>query len=347
MNISKMILTFNINVVKLQAFGGNKTMSKLILFTKTKVFLLLLLGVLSLLSIGIGVKDFSIIGLFTGNSDDVTLAMISRIPRLVSIIVTGASLSIAGLIMQTITSNKFVSPSTAGTMEWCKFGIMLAIVLAGGQSKIIKILLAFLVSLAGTMFFMYILNKIQFKNIVMVPLIGMMLGNVVGSITSFVSYKYDIVQNISSWLQGNFSLVIKGNYELLYVGIPFLILAYLYANKFTIAGMGESFATSLGLNHKLVVGVGMVIVAFITSIVVVTVGSIPFIGLIVPNLVALYKGDNLKNTLLDTAIFGAIFVLVCDIIGRVIIAPYEVSISVVISIIGSILFMILLLRKKG
>ena len=321
----------------------NKTIS----FIKSRTFLVLCLILVSIYSLTVGVKEFSLIGLFTGDANDISLAMISRIPRLVSIIVTGASLSIAGLIMQTITSNKFVSPSTAGTMEWCKFGILLAILLAGGQSKMTKITLAFIVALIGTSFFMYILNKIQFKNMVLVPLVGMMLGNVVGSCTSYFSYKYDIIQNMSSWLQGSFSLVIKGNYELLYIGIPFLIIAYLYAQKFTIAGMGESFATSLGLNHKLVVAIGMVIVSFITSVVVVTIGSIPYIGLIVPNLIALYKGDNLKNTLLDTAILGALFVLVCDIIGRSIIAPYEVSISVVISIVGSILFLALLVKKKG
>lgn len=321
--------------------------NKVMKWLKSRTFLICLLLGVSMYSLTVGVKEFSLLGLLTGNTQDVNLAIVSRIPRLVSILVTGASLSIAGLIMQTITGNKFVSPSTAGTMEWCKFGIVLAIMFAGGQSKMTKIVLAFIVAMIGTSFFMYILNKIQFKNMVMVPLVGMMLGNVIGSCTSYFSYKYDIIQNMSSWLQGSFSLVIKGNYELLYIGIPCLILAYVYAQKFTIAGMGESFATSLGLNHKLIVGIGMSIVAFISSVVVVTIGSIPYIGLIVPNMIALYKGDNLKHTLLDTAILGALFVLVCDIIGRSILAPYEMSISVVISIIGSILFLLLLVKKKG
>ena len=313
----------------------------------SRAVLITILLLLSLVSLNIGAKEFHITDLFKGNADAVALAMISRIPRLVAILVTGASLSIAGLIMQTITSNKFVSPATAGTMEWCKLGIILAMVLTAGQSKMTKILFAFAVSLGGTMFFMFMLQKIKLKNIVLVPLVGMMLGNVVSSFTGYIAYKYDVIQNMSSWLQGSFSLVIKGNYELLYIGIPFLVVAYLYANKFTIAGMGDGFATSLGLNHKAVVTVGMVIVAFITSITVVTIGSIPFIGLVVPNIVAIYKGDHLKNTLLDTALFGSLFVLACDIIGRVIYAPYEVSISVVISVLGSAIFLLLILRKEG
>lgn len=311
-----------------------------------RIFWIVVLIILSIISIMIGVKDFSLLGIFTGNTDDVNLVLISRIPRLISIIVTGASLSVAGLIMQTITNNKFVSPSTAGTMEWCKFGVMIAILLFGGRSSLVKMGVAFICALFGTLLFMKLLTKLQFKNAIIVPLVGMMMGNVVGSITSFFAYKYDIMQNMSSWLQGNFSLIIKGRYELLYIGIPFFIVAYVYANKFTIAGMGESFSQNLGLNHKRVVMGGMVIVAFITSTVVVTVGSIPFLGLIIPNIVAIYKGDNIKNTLFDIALLGSIFILICDILGRIIIYPYEVSISVVVSVVGSIIFLVILFWRN-
>ena len=294
----------------------------------------------------IGVSEFSLIGLIKGEEADSFIGLISRFPRTLSIIITGAGLSIAGLIMQTITNNKFVSPSTAGTMEWCRLGVMLAILFTAGASPLVKVSLAFVVSLSGTLLFMNLLNKMQFKNAFMVPLIGMMMGNVVSSITTFVAYKYEIIQNISSWLQGNFSLIIKGNYEILYFGIPCVLIAYIYANKFTIAGMGESFATNLGLNHKKVVLLGLIIVAFITSLIVVTIGSIPFIGLIIPNLISMFKGDNLKGTLFDTAILGSVFVLACDIIGRVLIKPYEINVSVVISVLGSLIFIAILFKKK-
>lgn len=311
-----------------------------------RMFWIVLLVALSMISIMIGVKDFSLRGMFTGNADDINLVLISRIPRLISIIVTGASLSVAGLIMQTITNNKFVSPSTAGTMEWCKFGVMIAILVFGGKSSLVKMGVAFICALFGTLLFMQVLTRLQFKNAIIVPLVGMMMGNVIGSITSFFAYKYDIIQNMSSWLQGNFSLIIKGRYELLYIGIPFFVIAYVYANKFTIAGMGESFSQNLGLNHKRVVMAGMIIVAFITATVVVTVGSIPFLGLIIPNIVAIYKGDNIKNTLFDIALLGSIFILICDILGRIIIYPYEVSISVVVSVVGSIIFLVILFWRN-
>lgn len=317
---------------------------------KSSLWILLsILILLSIISIGVGVEDFEYAGLFTGNGLETFLLSESRFPRTISIIITGAGLSMAGLIMQTVTNNRFVSPSTVGTMEWCRMGVMIAILVAGSSSTSLKVGLAFSISLVGTLLFMVLLQSMKVRNALIVPLIGMMMGNVVSSITTFFAYQYDIIQNMSSWLQGNFSLITQGRYEMLYFGIPCIIIIYFYANRFTIAGMGEEFSTSLGLNHKQIVFVGLVIVAFLTSLIVVTIGSIPFIGLIVPNLVSMYHGDHIKGTLLETAILGAIFVMVCDLIGRTIIAPYEMSISVVVSVIGSVLFLILLFwkQKKG
>lgn len=309
-------------------------------------FYFLILIFLSFISIQIGVKDFSLMGAILQNKEDVFLITISRLPRLFAIILTGALLSVCGLIMQTITNNKFVSPSTAGTMQWCKLGIILVMLFAGNQTKLVKITIAFLIALLGNFIFMLILKKLKFKNNLLVPLIGMMLGSVVTSITSFIAYKYDIIQNISSWLNGNFSAILKGNYEILYIGIPAFVIVYIYANKFTIASMGEDFSVNLGVNYQKIVTLGLVIVSFITSLVVVTVGSIPFVGLIIPNLVSIVKGDSIKNTILDIALIGAIFVLFCDILGRIIIFPYEINVSTIISIVGSFIFLLILFKKE-
>ncbi len=121
-----------------------------------------------------------------------------------------------------------------------------------------------------------------------------MLGNIIDSITTFFAYKYNLIQSIASWLQGDFSLIIKGNYELIYLSLPIVVIAFIYANKFTVAGMGEDFSKNLGVNYNRIINIGLVIVALISSLVVITVGKIPFLGLIVPNIVTLYKGDNLK-----------------------------------------------------
>ncbi len=316
------------------------------LLFKNRIFNIVLLICLSLISIQIGVKDFSILGAIAQNKEDLFIITISRFPRLFATILTGALLSICGLIMQNITNNKFVSPSTAGTMQWCKLGIVFVILFFNKESKLIKIFIAFLIAILGNLIFVGILKKVKFKNNLIVPLIGMMIGNVITSITSFIAYKYDIIQNISSWLNGNFSAVVKGNYEILYLGLPAFILAYIYADKFTIASMGEELSTNLGVNYQKIVSIGLIIVSFITSLIVVTIGSIPFVGLIIPNLVSMTKGDNIKHTIFDIGLIGAIFVLICDILSRVIIFPYEINVSTIISILGSFIFLIILFKKN-
>ncbi|XQY92554.1 ABC transporter permease [Metabacillus sp. HB246100] len=312
-----------------------------------KLLLSISLIVLSCLSLFIGVIDLSPKDLFSLTEEKEQVILISRIPRMISLIIAGVSMSICGLIMQQLTQNKFVSPTTAGTMDSARLGILVSMLLFTNASPLEKMGIAFLFALAGTYVFMKILDRIKFKDTIFIPLVGLMFGNIIGSITTFFAYKYDLIQNIGSWLHGDFSLIMKGRYELLYITIPFVLIAYLFANKFTVAGMGEDFSKNLGLHYRKVVNIGLIIVAFITTSVVLTVGVIPFLGLIVPNIVSIYRGDHLRKSLLETALLGAVIVLVCDIIGRVIIFPYEISVSVIIGVVGSIVFVYLLTRRRS
>ncbi|AKO92314.1 MULTISPECIES: ABC transporter permease [Priestia] len=312
-----------------------------------KRYLVAALIVLSLVSLFVGVTNISPFDIKSWTKDEIEILLISRVPRLISIIIAGVSLSIAGLIMQQLTRNKFVSPTTAGTMDSARFGILISLMLFSTAGPMVKMLVSFLFALLGTFIFMKILDRIKFKDKIFIPLVGLMFGNIVSSITTFFAYKNDLIQNIASWLQGDFSTIITGQYELIYISVPVMILAYIYANKFTIAGMGEDFAVNLGLNYKKVVNIGLILVALISSVVLLTVGMIPFLGLIVPNIVSIYAGDNLKKTLSHTALVGAIFVLLCDILGRVIIYPYEISIGLMVGVIGSGIFLYMLIRRKA
>jgi iron complex transport system permease protein len=309
------------------------------------LFLALLL--FSFGSVFIGVKDISPLDVFQLTDDQVEILLVSRLPRLISIIIAGVSMSICGLIMQQLSRNKFVSPTTAGTLDSARLGILVSLMLFTTASPLVKMLISFVFALLGTFVFMRILEKIKYKDTIFIPLVGLMFGNIISSFATFIAYKYDLIQNMSAWLQGDFSMIMKGRYELMYISIPLLVIAYLYANKFTIAGMGEDFSKNLGLNYRRVVNIGLVIVALVTASVVLTVGMIPFLGLIIPNIVSIYRGDNLKNSLSHTALLGAVFVLFCDILGRVIIYPYEISISLTVGVLGSGIFAYLLMRRKA
>lgn len=312
-----------------------------------KRYLITSLIILSLLSLFVGVSRITPLELLDFQSEETEIFLISRVPRLIAILLAGAGMSIAGLIMQQLSRNKFVSPTTAGTLDATRLGILVSMLFFANASTIEKMLIAFVFALAGTFLFMQILDRIKFKDAIFIPLVGMMLGNILSSISTFFAYKADVIQNMSAWLQGDFSMIMKGRYELLYISIPFLVIAYLFANRFTVAGMGEDFSKNLGLAYKRVVNIGLILVALITATVVLTVGMIPFLGLIIPNIVSIFKGDHLQKTLPHTALLGANFLLVTDILGRVLIYPYEISISLMVGVIGSGIFLYLLFRRKA
>src|SRR5690625_2072707 len=226
------------------------------------------------------------------------------------------SMSMCGLIMQQLSRNKFVSPTTSGTLDSARLGVLVSLMVFTAANPLQKMLVSFAFALLGTFIFMKILEKIKFKDAIFIPLIGLMFGNIITSVSTFFAYQNDLIQNMTSWMQGDFSMIMSGIYELMFISVPILILAFIYANKFTIAGMGEDFSKNLGLNYRQVVNLGLIIVALATAAVVLSVGVIPFLGLIIPNIVTIYQWDHLKTNLIHTALLAAVFVLICDIIGR-------------------------------
>lgn len=301
---------------------------------------------LSVQSLFIGVLDIDLhllLSADTGTESNVFL--LSRIPRLLAILCTGAGMSVAGLIMQQLCMNKFVSPSTGATIQSAQFGILLSLVFFPTIGLWGRVLLAFGMSVLGTWIFVWFIQRIQFKNTVLVPLIGIMFGNVLGGITSFLAYRYEVTQQLSSYFVGSFALIIKGNYELVWLAAPLILIAFVFANYFNIVGMGKDFSQNLGVHYQMVLFFGLTIAAMITASVVTVVGQISYIGLIVPNIVGMFKGDKIKGTLVDTGLLGALFVLICDMIARSVIMPYELPIELIVGMIGSILFIIMLIYK--
>ena len=311
---------------------------------RSTIFLGALLLTVSILSLFVGVTKMDLHTLLEGGME-MKIFLLSRIPRLLAILCTGIGMSVSGLIMQQLCMNKFVSPSTGATIQSAQFGILLSLVFIPGIGLWGRVLLAFVMSILGTWIFVWFVQKIQFKNAVLVPLIGIMFGNVLGGIISFIAYKFEVTQQLSTYFVGSFALIIQGNYELVWLAVPLVIVAFLFANYFNIVGMGKDFSQNLGVNYKLVLFFGLTIAAMITASVVTIVGQISYIGLIVPNIVAMFKGDKIKGTLVDTALLGALFVLVCDVIARSVIMPYELPIELIVGIIGSVMFIGMLIYK--
>jgi iron complex transport system permease protein len=299
-------------------------------------------------SLFIGVSDVSLAALLSSAPGDrpLQVLVISRIPRTIALILAGMGLSVAGLIMQMLARNRYVEPSTAGTVESASLGILTVTILAPSMPLVGKMVVAALFALAGTFIFMRLLRAVPLRNALVVPLVGIMLGGVIWSVTQFFAYRYDLLQTLGAWTNGDFSGVIRGRYELLWLAAGLTLVAYIAADRFTVAGLGEDFTTNLGLNYRRVLALGLAIVAMITAIIVVTAGSIPFLGLIVPNLVSAAMGDNARRSIPWIAVTGAGLVLASDIAGRLIRFPYEIPIGTVFGVVGSAIFLWLLLGRR-
>lgn len=313
---------------------------------KKRITLVVIFVFLVMISLFVGAYgNLTIKNLINGDEGAWDVFLRSRIPRTLVIILTASSLSIAGLIMQALNRNKFISPSTAGTNSAAALGVLLSFIILGSSSIYIKFGFAFVFAMVSSVFFVLILSKIKFKNIVYVPLIGLMYGGLISAITSLIAYETDTLQLLSSLNLGTFSHVGIVNGVLILITLPALIFAVIFSKKFNIAALGEDFATNLGLNYKLTLYVGLSIVSVIVASTFIVVGPLPFIGLIIPNIVSLYYGDNIERNLFDVAIFGSIFVLFNDILGRLIIHPFEMSVSFTMGITGAVVFIYLILRQ--
>ena len=201
--------------------------------------LFILLVILTIVSLFIGVSQLSLIDIFHLSDEQINILFSSRIPRTVSILLSGSSLALSGLIMQQMMQNKFVSPTTAGTME-AKLGILMSLLFFPNGPILIKLLFAVVLSIVGTFLFVQLINLIRVKDVIFVPLLGIMIGGILSSFTTFVALRTNALQSIGNWLTGNFAVITSGRFEVLYLTIPLLILAFVFANHFTIAGMGKT-----------------------------------------------------------------------------------------------------------
>jgi len=306
---------------------------------------LVLLGAAAV-SLFVGVSGISPADLLAGDAQKRAVLLESRIPRLAAIVLAGSAMGVAGLIMQGLTQNRFVAPSTAGTIESATFGVLVATLWFGSGSVFAKMTLAVLFALVGTAIFLALVERLRFSDIIVVPLVGIMFGAVVGAATMFFAFRADLLQTLSAWTTADFSGTLRGRYELLWLVGGLTVLAYRYADRFTVAGMGRDHAVNLGVDHRRTVTLGLALVAAVSAVVVVVVGAIPFLGLVAPNITTLLVGDNMRRVLPVTALSGALFLLACDILSRTIRYPFEVPVGTVVGVLGGAVFVFLIFRSR-
>lgn len=311
------------------------------LFTWPLLAGLVITAGLVVLSLFVGVYDIF------GAEDGAEMFAITRIPRTIALVLSGAAMAMSGLVMQQLTQNRFVEPTTTGTTEWAGLGLLLTMVLVPEAPLLVKMTVAVCTAFLGTMVFFAFLRRVTLRSSVIVPIVGMMLGAVVGAVSTYIALSTNMLQSMGIWFAGSFTSVLRGQYEPLWVVVAVVIAVFIVADRFTIAGLGEEIATNVGLNYNRVVLLGTGLIAVATGVVTVVVGNLPFLGLVVPNVVSLFRGDDLRSNLPWVCLVGISVVTVCDIIGRVIIMPFEVPASTILAVIGAAVFLGLLLRKRN
>ena len=274
--------------------------------------------------------------------------MESRLPRTLAVLLTGAALSVAGMLLQSLVRNRFVGPDTVGTGESAALGLLAITLLAPGAPIWVKILTAAASAMAGTALFVAVIRRLPPRELMLVPITGIVLSGVIGSVVTYIAWQTDLIQLITTWLMtGEFSGVIAGRYEILWIAGGAAALAWFAADRFAILGLGEEVATGLGLGTKGVMRLGLAVVSLVTAMVVATVGMIPFIGLVVPNIVSRIMGDNLRQSLPMVAAAGAALLMACDLIGRLVRYPFEIPVGTVMGFVGAGIFLFILYRKPA
>jgi len=303
-------------------------------------------GILAACSLFVGVADVSPGALLdpARRGEALDLLAISRFPRTIALVLAGAGLAVCGLIMQLLTRNPFVEPSTTGTMEFASLGLLVMALTWPDAPVLARMAVAAVAALAGTAVFLRLVSAVTIRDVLVVPLIGLVLSGIVGAVATFVAYRYDLIQSLSAWMTGDFSATIQGRYELLWLAGVLTALAVVVADRFTVAGLGEDVATNLGLDYRRTMAIGMSIVAVTTAAVVVTVGMLGFIGLVVPNIVVLAMGGNARRSVPWVAIGGATLVLLCDLLARTLVAPHELPIGTILGVVGAGAFLAMLLK---
>lgn len=305
----------------------------------------ILLGILVCCSLTIGANSaFTWQGIVQGDEKSWLILTESRIPRTISVLLAGSSMSMAGLLMQTITQNHFAAPSTVGTTQAAQFGMLASLFFFPEATLAQKMFFAFLSAVLFTLLFLKGIRHFSFKEKWMLPLVGIVYSGMIGALAEMIAYRFQLVQSLSSWLQGSFSMIQTHQYEWLFLVMIVGVVIWYFSHAFTIMSLGEETSTILGIPYPKLEWLALLLIALTTSVTMITVGSLPFLGVVVPNLVRRYYGDHLKETLGLVALFGMIFVLVCDILARIVIAPYEISVSLLLGIMGSVLFIRLLWR---
>ena len=325
--------------------------------TTLSIFFLLFLATLCITPL-IGSSEISLARAFSStlaisNNVDANILFQVRLPRILLGALTGAALSVAGAIFQALLRNDLAAPFTLGVSSGAALGAVIAIALNLNFAILgfsVISLFSFLGSL-GAIFLVFSLVRTrhgEFPTSVLL-LAGVTANFFFAAMVMFIHYMADFSQSfqIIRWLMGGLDITdyktILSVCPVVFLGI--FILMFI-SRDMNLISTGVHSASSRGVNVGRIQKVGFITASLITGTVVATCGPIGFVGLIVPHIVRLFVGPDLRILIPTSMLFGASFLIICDTFARTLLAPTEIPVGIITAMLGGPFFIWLLKRKR-
>jgi iron complex transport system permease protein len=320
------------------------------------IFLLTaLLVVVGLFSLGVGAVHIPLkkilLALTEGRgSPEYAILFEVRLPRILLGLAVGGGLAIAGVVLQGMFRNPLVEPYTLGISGGAALGVALHMVVAGlGWFGLFSLPASGFLGAAGIMVIVYYLSTrggiIKLSRLL---LIGVMVSFIASSLIMLIMAmtKVEDLHGIIFWIMGSLqepnTALIRA---ILFISLGGLIISLLYAVDLNALSLGEEEAFHLGVEVERVKKVLFLLASFITGCCVSVTGIIGFVGLVVPHLMRLVVGGDHRILLVTSYLSGAIFLILCDTLARVVLAPTELPVGVITGLVGGSLFIYALSRK--
>lgn len=323
---------------------------------KTKIniiiFLLILLLAMAIISVAFGTAKLSLKSIYSALSDKNSAESVYkiiafvRIPRTIAAIAAGAALATSGAILQSVLNNALASPNIIGINSGS--GLFVVLLTAFFPSYIaLAPVAAFVGALIAAMFIYLIAYKTGASRITII-LAGIAVGSFFSAIIDAVfTLDPDIMLSVNSFMVGGFSSVRSDVvfYSLIYIAIG-LIVAFFLSNEMNVLALGDDIAATLGMRVKVIRLILISTAALLAGSAVSFSGLLGFVGLIIPHICRSIIGADNKYLIPASATLGAFFVLFCDFISRILFAPYELPVGIMMSAIGGPFFIYLLFKQR-
>lgn len=294
-------------------------------------------------------KLFSVGGETLTETDILILREI-RIPRVMMAVGVGALLSMSGLVMQSVFRNPLVEPYTMGLSGGAVLGVAIAFML--GISSAVGNIGVTLMAMLGallTMGIILLLRRVLHYDVNKMLLSGVMISFATSSVTVLLMSltTRENMSQIVMWNMGSLDITTKEmSYIVVIISVVMVVVLSFLGNEMNVLMVGESMARHVGVRIDIVVPLLFVLATVMAAVSVSFVGVVAFVGMIVPHVVRHIFGYDHRVITAITAIIGAIFMLMCDIVARVVIYPQEIPTGVMCGIVGGVMFIYLTAKSK-